>query len=720
MSGEESSVDSLSDENLDVLTPLPDRFRRTSSLSIDLDSLGYAGPRRITDSFEGATTSSDIEFISPPPEIASRFFPLPSSTDPTDSEVLTPSPVSSEDSDAESTMSTTPTKPSPTPPTTKAPPTPPPAPPTTTTGSTSGATGGSTGGTAAGVTGGAGLLAGPPFRGPRLPPPPPAIQTAGGFAINKLPGINTVIGGTHVHGKGERAALSAHERTLLYEQFVSKMSNGAKFTTLPMNINDPKQLSTFSSVDSIIQSIMERLESFDCRDVFHVVHVTDMYNGTVEMEDVPGAAAVAGAIPRQTKMTDLLTEYSHVPISTVALSNQFYHRWTEDRVNQFHTNLKWSYQLLKNNIDPVLMTHLQSKYDAFDANQRGGPLLFALLMSELLYTNESAVHSLKEQIEKYKINKVPGEDIKKISAIILAVSKRIWFSRSLSFPESFVDTIISLLQTSSVPAFNEQYKNIALKRAADKAQDRVAATSGAPAVPHTYANDLQTVEQLFNMASTFYDGYSRDGTWATHVKSKSASTQAAPSHSEIKPSALVTGTCFNCGSKSHMLPDCPQPVNDSRIQANKTKYLAAKKAAKARKHSSDGTSTSTGQATTNGDTRSSSSTAAQGSPGQRSDSKWGPPDSNGPKQKFIWTRSLGSQPYKYNESTRRWDLMVPVPSSNNSANSRTSVASTTSSQQNSDSKPGAHAPMSSGDDTAALRAQLAEMRCQLELLNEQV
>jgi hypothetical protein len=70
------------------------------------------------------------------------------------------------------------------------------------------------------------------------------------------------------------------------------------------------------------------------------------------------------------------------------------------------------------------------------------------------------VHTLKDQIQKYKINKVPGEDIKKISSVILSVVKRIWYSKGESFPENFVDTIISLLQTSSVPPFNEQYKTI--------------------------------------------------------------------------------------------------------------------------------------------------------------------------------------------------------------------------------------------------------------------
>jgi hypothetical protein len=179
------------------------------------------------------------------------------------------------------------------------------------------------------------------------------------------------------------------------------------------------------------------------------------------------------------------------------------------------------------------------------------------------------VHTLKDQIQKYKINKVPREDIKKISSVILSVAKRIWYSKGKSFPENFVDTIISLLQTSSVPPFNEQYKTIALTRASDKAQERVAVTSGAAAPVSTYQNNLATVELLLTMAATFYDGYTRDNTWNTYVKTKSAAPASTPQSNTKPAAALVTGTCFNCGSKDHMLPDCPKPTDDKRIAANK-------------------------------------------------------------------------------------------------------------------------------------------------------
>jgi hypothetical protein len=422
------------------------------------------------------------------------------------------------------------------------------------------------------------------------------------------------------------------------------------------------------------------------------------------------------------KSIDLLSDYANVSVAQVAASNQFYHTWTDNAVDQMHTNLNWSYYLLKNNIDPLLMSRLQPKYDAFTPAQRGGPLLFALLMAELLYTNESAVHTLKDQIQKYKINKVPGEDIKKISSVILSVAKRIWYSKSESFPENFVDTIISLLQTSSVPPFNEQYKTIALTRASDKAQERVAVTSGAAAPVSTYQNNLATVERLLTMAATFYDGYTRDNTWNTYVKTKSAAPASTP-QSDTKPAAaLVTGTCFNCGSKDHMLPDCPKPTDDKRIAANKQKYLDAKKKAKA-----DQTGSSAPPSTSHGTNnaqpsqrthRTNNGNGSNGTPSERP-SKWDPPREGASQNRFIWTRTHGNQPYQFNPQTRRWDMMVPIPASNQGANTGTGGTTSTSSA-NTQAKPPSANTARAGDNTAELRAKLAELQRQMESINEQL
>jgi hypothetical protein len=102
-------------------------------------------------------------------------------------------------------------------------------------------------------------------------------------------------------------------------------------------------------------------------------------------------------------------------------------------------------------------------------------------------------------------------------------------------------------------------------------------TSGAAAPVSTYQINLATVGRLLTMAVTFYDGYTRNKTWNTYVKTKNAAPASTPQSDSKPAAALVTGTCFNCGSKDHMLPDCPKPTDNKRIKANKQKYLDATK-----------------------------------------------------------------------------------------------------------------------------------------------
>jgi hypothetical protein len=137
----------------------------------------------------------------------------------------------------------------------------------------------------------------------------------------------------------------------------------------------------------------ERNEAYDILDVFNIV-----YPNQNDLKQESGEVVT----------THLLEGYASISVAEVASSNHWFHEWTDDDKDQFHTNLNWSYHVLKNNIDPALMARLQSKYDHFTTLEQGGPLLFILLMNELLFTNESAIRTLKDQIEKYKISKVAG------------------------------------------------------------------------------------------------------------------------------------------------------------------------------------------------------------------------------------------------------------------------------------------------------------------------
>ena len=106
--------------------------------------------------------------------------------------------------------------------------------------------------------------------------------------------------------------------------------------------------------------------------------------------------------------------------------------------------------LSTNNIETDLSHRLQQKYDRFTPLQQGVPLLFILLLQDLLLSTESSLKGLYEQLRVYHIDKVSGENIKTVSTIVLSIANRIWYSNKQNFPSGFIDTVIKLYQTSSV------------------------------------------------------------------------------------------------------------------------------------------------------------------------------------------------------------------------------------------------------------------------------
>jgi hypothetical protein len=84
-----------------------------------------------------------------------------------------------------------------------------------------------------------------------------------------------------------------------------------------------------------------------------------------------------------------------------------------------------------------------------------------------------------------------------------------------------------------------------------------------------------------------------------------------------------------------------------------------------------------------------------------------------------WTRTHGNQPYQFKPQTRRLDMIVPIPASNQGANTGKGGTTSTSSA-NTQAKPPSANTARAGDNTAELRAKLAELQRQMESLNEQL
>jgi hypothetical protein len=109
------------------------------------------------------------------------------------------------------------------------------------------------------------------------------------------------------------------------------------------------------------------------------------------------------------RVMNLFTHFTDLEVGQVAESNRWYVAYTDDQVDQSSTKLDWSYSFFVHNIEGGLLGILSERYHHFPEEEQEGPLLYMLLMRELFFlANQTA----KTQLQRFRIDKVPGENIK--------------------------------------------------------------------------------------------------------------------------------------------------------------------------------------------------------------------------------------------------------------------------------------------------------------------
>lgn len=522
----------------------------------------------------------------------------------------------------------------------------------------------------------------------------------GSFTVSVLKSKRTgPIKGLMVHSKHARTKLDENERVKLFS-IATKRSTQGVYKTLPVEIRNPSQLTEFQQLDSLIKNTKEHCNIYDFSDVFNIFYPDPIANdGSLTIDPSTGTSV----------SRNLFTEYSSVSVLDVAKSIRWLHEYTDDSTDQFHTNLQWSYHYLKNNIENSLMDRLQSKYDSFAPIEQGGPLLYVILLQDLLFAAEKSVKGLHDQLKSYRVDKVAGENVKTVSQIVISVTRRIHHSRGGTLPTGYIDTVISIYQTSSVTAFNSQFQQIATARASEEANRRISEQTGKSAPVATYSNTFQSIQFLTNMADQFYDQYTQEGHWSKYVKTKASNSDQQAALNTTAPK------CFNCG-ESHHLKECPKPIDEARVTRNKEAYLKAKNERRqnsrnSQNGNSSGTTTNNNKSTTTSTSGSgtSNSTSNNGDNNGRTDNRFRPPENPNETRRFIRTRKHGEQAYNWNATTNRWEMQ------------NAPAATVTTAPAASDTKPlpspAPSATTATSQSEAAIRAEIAEITRRVQALN---
>jgi hypothetical protein len=326
------------------------------------------------------------------------------------------------------------------------------------------------------------------------------------------------------------------------------LAKGNKLRVQSQLTIDEDILKNVHNLQHQIKSLKEHVIEHDMLDVCMIVLPKDL-NNTPDLES--------------TKY-NLFDDYPKLTPTIVANSNAYYSRWVD---NDFISeNLNLTYTLCKNNTEDTLFNKCLEEYDTYHPMQRGGPLILCLLLLRIHNASEQHMDYLKLRVETLKISTLEGESVDVAVSLInsaYATFQSISTPTKDRIPPEWCKTLITVFQTTSVPEFNETFKDEekGARRSADK-------NGGQPNWP--------THEQLTRLATTTYNRLKVSGEWDVPKASRAKSYNAVGSPGGTTPGYKqpFERTCWNCGSKDHMLNDCTRPRDEAKVTKARQQFRA--------------------------------------------------------------------------------------------------------------------------------------------------
>ena len=341
-------------------------------------------------------------------------------------------------------------------------------------------------------------------------------------------------GGTALFKKKDRVNLSDDKRNDLFHKATNQVQK--RYDVLNITIEDPMKLSETYDLGMSIATTKENFIKYDMHDVFTVVE-------TPKEEPV---------------FHELFENYSSITVDTVADSNNFYSTLTDDSVREvYRQNLRLTAEYLQNNSEERLRKKVEETYNKYLPSEKGGPLYFKLMMDILQSSSEEAAKYLIKVVRNIKVTDYDGENIETVVSLIRGAVNRLDNLRdqhnNSSIPKDFIEDIVAIFQTTSIPKFNSTFELLDTSKRLNK-------LGGAIWKP--------TIDNVLTLATDEYRRLLSVGEW-TGVKNKST-------QSIFYSDTSNTTKCFNCGEK-HRLQDCKKPLNQDTIKANKKAFYNSKR-----------------------------------------------------------------------------------------------------------------------------------------------
>ena len=311
-------------------------------------------------------------------------------------------------------------------------------------------------------------------------------------------------------------------------------------------------LAHLRNVDRQIADIERHIIRFDFEDVFTIVKPINVTQSRSLKQNENGEAIGY----------NLFREYAQLTIDEVALSNTWYNTWCSE--TWIRQNLDLGYDVLKNNTEQSLWQLCEAEYDTYVPCQRGGPLMFHIIITRLRAQTQETIKRIAESVDDMDIKKFQGEDIDMVVSHIRAAYHALMAASTEEHqyvPKDFNYKVLQVFKTTSIKKFSDLFANAE----AHAEHDALMQHLKYPVYPN--------VEDILTWATTKYRNLKQEGEWDVPKGSKSSAFHAGSGcnhgHREL--------ICWNCGKKGHSATECKAPRNEENIKKHLEQFKQKKK-----------------------------------------------------------------------------------------------------------------------------------------------
>lgn len=240
--------------------------------------------------------------------------------------------------------------------------------------------------------------------------------------------------------------------------------------------------------------------------------VADEFTATTDDNEIPSITST---------LRNLLTHYNEVLYKIVKKNQSYYYHFGMDHHVE---NLKWSRDKILNSCESSLRQKVKERlYELADEHQTE-MVAFFLMMKEIMASTEVSLRAVVKQLEKLCLKDIDGENVTQVSSWIRGAL--IYLKNNQALPSDTVYLITQILKTCPSDEFKKFIGTIYTN--------------------HRIHISTILVEELLDYAKSEYKSMiTIDGTWPSSNQKPGSAFQAEEQ------------TCYNCGKKGHISPNCP-------------------------------------------------------------------------------------------------------------------------------------------------------------------